>query len=288
MALAPDFVVVGHLTLDAYAGGYLLGGAAYSALTAARLGRRVGLFTSFGPDLEPGPALKEIQIISRPSPRSTIFRNTYRAGRREQRLLSLALPLEASHLPSSWRKAPAVHLAPMAAEVGPDFLEAFSGALMGASPQGWMRRWGPRQGQVRPAPWSWADQALSRLDALVVSQDDLVGDETLPTRWAAMVTCLVLTAGQEGAWVYYQGEKQHVAALSPMKVVDPTGAGDAFAAAFLVKWAEGADPFQAARFASRVASLVVAEKGLGGVPTLAQVEKGWVEPTPAEGGGGRG
>ncbi|MDP2727165.1 MAG: PfkB family carbohydrate kinase [Dehalococcoidia bacterium] len=274
MGMAPDFVVAGHLTLDTDNAGYLLGGTAYSALTAARLGRRVGLFTSFASDVEPGPDLEGVQVVSRPSPRSTIFRNTYKARRREQSVLSVALPLEASELPLSWRRASVVHLAPMANELGPEFLETFPGALIGASPQGWMRDWGP-DGLVRPAPWSWAEQALPRLDALILSLDDLAGDEAIIAQWATKVPCLVLTCGEAGAWVYYKGERRHVAACPSRRIVDPTGAGDVFAAAFLVKWAEWGDPVPAARFAGLVASFVVEEKGLAGVPTLAQVEECW-------------
>lgn len=278
MGLPPDFVVAGHLTLDAADQGYLLGGAAYSALTAARLGRRVGLFTSFGPDLEPGPDLEGIQVLARPSPHSTIFRNVYQAGRRQQRVLSLALPLEAEQIPPSWRAASVVHLAPMVGELGPEFLEAFPKALMGASPQGWLRRWGSG-GCVEAAPWTWADKALARLDALILSRDDLAGDEAMATRWAAIVPCLVLTCGEAGAWVYRKGERQHVPALPIRGLVDPTGAGDAFAAAFLVKWAEGVEPIVAARFAALVASFVVEKKGLAGIPTLPQVEAAWgVQP----------
>lgn len=272
--MVPDFVVAGHLTLDADNGGYLLGGAAYSALTAARLGRRVGLLTSYGPDLAPREDLEGIQVVAHASPRSAVFRNTYDYGRRRQWVLSAALPLDVTDIPPAWREAPVVHLAPVLAELGAGFPDAFPKALMGASPQGWMRRV-DRQGRVCPAPWSWADQILSRLDLLVVSVEDLAGDEALIDQWAGKVRCLTLTAGAGGAWVYYEGQKRHIEAFPARKLVDPTGAGDAFASAFLVKWSEGADPFEAARFASLVASFVVEAKGIAGVPTRQKVEERW-------------
>ncbi len=277
MGTPPDFVVVGHITLDTANGSALLGGAAYSALAASRLGRRVGLFTSYGPDLKPGPDLDEVQVMARSTPRSTVFRNSYRAGRREQRVLSASLPLNQAEIPPTWRQAAIVHLAPMVGEVGPEFLEAFPGALMGASTQGWVRRIGP-EGVVEPSPWAWSDQALSRLDAVIFSLEDVAGDEALILRWAAQARCLVLTEGKRGAWVYCHGEKRHIKAFRVAKVVDPTGAGDVFASAFLVKWAEGMDPFQAAAFAGVAASFVVEHQGLAGVPTLAQLEEWWRRP----------
>jgi sugar/nucleoside kinase (ribokinase family) len=55
--------------------------------------------------------------------------------------------------------------------------------------------------------------------------------------------------------------------------VDPTGAGDVFAAAFLVRYRETGDPFASALFASCAASLSVEAPGLEGVPTRARVEE---------------
>lgn len=285
-AMTPDFVVAGHLTLDKGKARHRLGGAAYSALAASRLGRRVGLLTSFGPELGPAPPgrrpegwascseLEGVEVVARPSSQTTVFRNSYRAGLRRQKVLSFALPLDAAEIPPSWRQAAIVHLSPMLGEVGREFLEAFPRALMGASPQGWLRRVGA-DGQVAPSPWGWADAALSRLDLVVVSQEDLAGNEGLALDWESKARCLVVTQGEGGAWVSYRGEKRHIPAARARKVVDPTGAGDVFAAAFLVKWAEGLDPFQAASFASAAASFVVEQEGLAGVPTASQVQERW-------------
>lgn len=272
MEVAPDFIVAGHITLDKVNGEYLPGGSAYSALTAARLGRRVGLVTSFGPDLHFPIELEGVQIIAIPSPQSTVFVNVYHEGRREQQTTSIAGCLRAEVVPPNWRAVSAVHLAPMLGEVGPDFLDAFPKARMLASPQGWLRCLGPG-GRVLPSSWNWADQAISRLDGMVVSSEDLAGDEETFGRWVAKIPCLVLTEGERGSHVYFGSKQWHIPAYITEKVVDPTGAGDAFAAAFLVKWSEGAGPYQAARFANIVASLVVEGKGLAGVPTLAQVEE---------------
>ncbi len=268
---APGLVVVGHLTLDINEGGYLLGGAAYAALTAARLGYHVGLLTSYGPDLQPEVLLEDVSIVCQPAPTSTVFRNVYRNGRREQTVVSQALPLDRSHIPSSWQGAP-VLLAPMMGEVGPDFLDAFLRSQMGACPQGWMRQT-LRGGRVTPAPWTWAGEGLGKLDCLVLSVDDLEGNTALASGWASSVTCLVLTRGGEGVWLYYKGACQHVPPFPPARVVDPTGAGDAFASAFMLEWIESGSPELAARFASMVASCVVEAKGLEGVPSRERVNE---------------
>jgi len=54
--------------------------------------------------------------------------------------------------------------------------------------------------------------------------------------------------------------------------VDPTGAGDIFAAAFFIRYRESADVIEAARFANACAALSVRKAGLAGVPTRSAVE----------------
>jgi sugar/nucleoside kinase (ribokinase family) len=81
----------------------------------------------------------------------------------------------------------------------------------------------------------------------------------------------VVTEGQDGATLYYQGETVHCAPR-PTKAVDPTGAGDVFAAAFLVRLDETEDPYEAARFANVAASLSVEGEGIESVPTRAEIQ----------------
>jgi sugar/nucleoside kinase (ribokinase family) len=54
--------------------------------------------------------------------------------------------------------------------------------------------------------------------------------------------------------------------------MDPTGAGDVFSAAFLIRLAETGDPCEAARFANVAASFSIEAPGVSGIPTRRQVE----------------
>jgi sugar/nucleoside kinase (ribokinase family) len=54
--------------------------------------------------------------------------------------------------------------------------------------------------------------------------------------------------------------------------VDPTGAGDVFAAAFFVRLLNTRDPWEAARFANRMAAVSVTRPGMQGVPTSDEVK----------------
>ncbi|HKS69680.1 MAG TPA: PfkB family carbohydrate kinase, partial [Ktedonobacterales bacterium] len=57
----------------------------------------------------------------------------------------------------------------------------------------------------------------------------------------------------------------------PAREMDPTGAGDVFAAALLAALAEGRSPATAMDFANRVAALSVEGEGLAGVPTRGEL-----------------
>ena len=50
------------------------------------------------------------------------------------------------------------------------------------------------------------------------------------------------------------------------ELVDSTGAGDIFAAAFLIHLRQTSDPLAAASFANQLAALSVSRQGLAGVP----------------------
>jgi sugar/nucleoside kinase (ribokinase family) len=59
----------------------------------------------------------------------------------------------------------------------------------------------------------------------------------------------------------------------PAGEVDATGAGDVFAAAYLVRLHETDDPLSAGLFASCAASISIEAPGLEGIPTRLQVEE---------------
>jgi sugar/nucleoside kinase (ribokinase family) len=59
--------------------------------------------------------------------------------------------------------------------------------------------------------------------------------------------------------------------------VDPTGAGDVFAAAFFVRLLNTRDPWEAARFANRMAAISVTRPGVAGVPSMEEVQNCMVE-----------
>jgi sugar/nucleoside kinase (ribokinase family) len=267
----PQYLVVGHITIDLIpGGGYRLGGTAtYAALAASRLGVCVGVLTSGGEEIMPQPA--DSVIVHRcPSLTSTIFENIYTDHRRRQYVRGVAGVLTPEDVPADWRLAPIVHLGPIAQEVSPSLAEAFPGALVGVTPQGWLRRW-DEQGLVSPIAWVDGERILSAADVVVLSLEDLGGDRSLLQSYIDQARLLILTVGERGAIVHRDGKSERVPAFV-VNEVDPTGAGDVFAAAFLIRYAEMRDPIEAARFANSAASFVVEGPGPSTVPTRGQVE----------------
>jgi 1D-myo-inositol 3-kinase len=85
------------------------------------------------------------------------------------------------------------------------------------------------------------------------------------------VRTIIITRAERGATAYQAGESCHYPAR-PAEEVDPTGAGDVFAAAYLIRLTETGDACEAASFASVVASFSVEGPGVEGIPLRSQVE----------------
>ncbi|MFQ5944906.1 MAG: PfkB family carbohydrate kinase [Anaerolineae bacterium] len=267
----PDFVALGHVALDLTDDGWILGGtAAYAASTARNLGRRAAVVTSAEDGLDLAAHLPDIQIEASGAPATTTFRNTYTEEGRIQWLHSRAAPLTPADVPGAWREAPIALLAPIAREVSEDLADLFPRALLGISLQGWLRRW-DTAGRVTPAAWEPSARFLARADALILSEQDLTGiqEPMMPILEAARLT--VLTQGDRGATLLRSGDAIQIPAPTSHEV-DPTGAGDVFAAAFLIQLAQTRDPVGAVAFANRAAALSVRGPGLTAVPTREEVE----------------
>jgi ribokinase len=68
---------------------------------------------------------------------------------------------------------------------------------------------------------------------------------------------IVITIGRDGVVVDDGSNREHVPAVEVDTVLDSTGAGDAFCAAYTTALVEGAEPIEAARFAAHAGALAV-------------------------------
>ncbi len=270
-----DYLVIGHVTIDLTPEGPRLGGtAAYAGLTARALGLRVGIVTSWAMELPLGP-LQDIPIINFPAEVSTTFENQYTAEGRRQTIRNLAPNLGLNLVPEPWKNAPIVHLGPVAQEVEPSLVRYFPTALIGVTPQGWLRAW-DASGKVTASEWPEASFVLSHAGAAVVSIHDVDGDEHRIEEMAASCRVLAVTEGELGTRLYWHGDVRRFRAPEVTEV-DPTGAGDVFAAAFFTRLYTTRDPWEAARFATQLAAYSVTRPGLSGIPTENEIQECTVE-----------
>jgi len=267
----PSYLVVGHVAKDLTPSGPRLGGtAAYAALTARALGYTPALVTACDNDLDLTP-LDGLDIAATPSPTSTTFENIYRPEGRRQYLRARAPVLSIACVPSALRSAAIVHVGPIAGEVPTDLVEALASAgnFLGLTPQGWMRRWAG-DGQVYPSNWADAFSLLPLASAVVLSLEDLQGDWGVAQSWSQVAKVLVVTLGAGGCTVFAQGQPEKHVPAPEVTEVDPTGAGDVFAAAFFTRLHETQSPSAAAEFANRIAAVSVTRPGLAGIPSAAE------------------
>ncbi len=269
----PRLVTVGHVTWDRRPQGEVLGGAAsYAGLAAHRLGWDVAVLTAAGADLDPGRDLPGLSVFVTPAARTTRFQNTYTDdGARRQVVTSRAEPIDLSVLPDEWRRPEALLLGPVVGEVPPRLALAFEAELVGAAGQGWLRQI-EADGEVSAGTWTDPAADLAGVHALFLSEHDLSGARLAGADLLRFVPMLALTRGFEGLRLFVRDAVHEVPTL-PRPELDPTGAGDVLAAAFLVRYYETGDPLAAAAFGACAASCCVEGVGASSLGTRAEVER---------------
>ena len=274
------------------------GAAAYAGLLLHRWGAPTEILTAADPAFPFLDALAGIPLTRLDSTTRTVFENRYRAdGSREQRLLSRAAPLPEEALAKAVAALPpgsAVLYAPIADELPgsgplprPLPRPAGAGSFAGAIPQGMLRRADPASGRVTLAAPADLSRRLSGLDLVCLGEEEarVAGIRTAPARAPgrrnlaqAPRPLLAVTKGAAGALLFGPSPSDPAEAETPpllvpafpAKAMDPTGAGDVFAAALLFGLWRGEAPDCAARLAAAAAALTVEAPGVTGIPRRAE------------------
>lgn len=266
----PDFLAIGFCCHDLVDGKNILGGAAsYSSLAAKNFGKKTAVLTSVGKDFQFFDLFEKegIDFYNKEASKTTVFENIYREGKRRQYLHARANTLFPSDLPSHLAKAPLVLFSTIADDLDFKLLSAFPNALKGAIIQGWLRQW-DENGNVSPKDFDW--KKLKGIDVVIMSEDDIQNIEKAIQEIIKNVPTVVVTKGKNGASIYTKKEHLHFSSF-PSKEVDPTGAGDIFAASFLMHYNQTKDLALAAAFAHSAASLIIEAIGLQ-IPNLEEVK----------------
>ncbi|MDP9282502.1 MAG: PfkB family carbohydrate kinase [Chloroflexota bacterium] len=282
--MSADFLAIGHVARDEFEGEptWRLGGTAlYAAATAARLGTATALVTRVGPVEK--PALEErcaqlgITLHALPSSATTTFGFRYVDGKRFMRLTARAKGIAPADVPAEWRKARAVVLGSVAHELDRSLFGTTSPYATVLVAQGYLREWSA-DGAIRPRPWEDAEEIVQLVSAVVLSEDDVAGDLSAPRRWARNGRVCV-TLAERGVLVLDRGSETTIPGYPAERVVDPTGAGDAFAAGLAIALADGRPPDECARYANAVASFAVEGVGMETLADRAFVDARMTRPS---------
>ena len=253
----PRLLAIGHVTWDRLQGQTVLGGSVtYATQTARKLGWEAAALTSAGPDFDPARDLPGVTTFLARGDATTRFVNNYgEGGARTQVLSSRAGDVVLSLVPEEWRNPDVLLLGGVAAEIHGRAAEAFAAEVVGANAQGWVRAFGPG-GEVTPCEWQRPDENLAGVHALFLSEHDIPGALRRSRDLLSFVPMIAVTSGWRGLSLVTRDGIEQVPGF-PRTEVDPTGAGDVFAATFLMRYQETGNPSEAAVFSCCAASCVV-------------------------------
>jgi sugar/nucleoside kinase (ribokinase family) len=278
-----DVVPVGHFSIDSIhlpnrkAPVVILGGSvAYAAISASRLNARVGVVSKVGSDFpeaykwwleQEGIDLSGLRKV--PDSRTTSFELIYDHDLADRTLLlrSVAPPLTTTDLPTSLRSG-VIHICPIASEISYDVVETLKhqADILSLDPQGLVRGYGENgeAQRVRLADRSvleLIDIYKSSLDEIRAVTDVADLDSAIKGLHDCGISIVIVTMGSRGAAVSIQGTRYNVPAVEPAKLVDPTGAGDAFIGSFLAEYANDENIMRCACVGAAAASFIV--EGVG-------------------------
>ena len=265
-----EIAAIGHVSRDIVAGGEPRPGGPvlYAALALARLGADARIAASCAAadrDLLLRP-LEELGFPLRwhESSATTAYRFHYEGDRRVMTQDAVGDPWTAEQAREGAGEARWVH-------VGALVRTDFSAAVLAALAAGGRTLLLDAQGLVRtPALGALRTDgdigdALTHVTILKLDDAEaaaLVGTAE-PDRLRDLgVREVLLTLGSRGAWVITSSSSRLVPAgeLDAGVGVDPTGAGDTFAAAYLVHRSRGAEPVEAARAATEAVAELLASR----------------------------
>lgn len=274
------FVAIGNVVIDqglkdeSIYGGSVI----YSSLLALKLGLRTMAITSFGKDFAKlNYDWKNIQFFVQPAPFSTRVQLIYDVKGNRQIILKKEGGTISKNLLPDISDADIVFICPVVHEINSKLVstiaKAKKRAIIVTTPQGWLRDWKKEGSPIFQTQWKNAKEILSKTDILIISDEDIKKDTSVLNVYRNFIKengIVVVTQGFKGATAY-RGKEIVFSKAYPAKVVDPTGAGDIFAASFAIAWKETSSLKQSLQFANLAASFVIEGIGTSNMPTRLKI-----------------
>ncbi len=268
-----EYLLVGTVTKDVeFESGFTIGGTVtYAATVVKNMGWRPIIITRAATDFVPPKHLSDVTWLIIPTDETTTYRNDYYPTGRIQTIGPIAEGIMTGvDIPSDYQQPAIVHLCPLAQDVDPEVTTVFSNTLLTATPQGWLRQW-DEQGIVSLGTPQKMEKALSCIQMAVISIEDVEGDWSIVEGMAQKIETLVVTEGENGCTVF-NGNKRVSVPPRPARPIDPTGAGDVFAAVFFIHFHETKNLEVSARYANVAASMSIERRGVEQMPTRVEIE----------------
>ncbi len=260
----PQLLAIGHVTWDVEphdVNAREPGGAvAFASVTAQRLGIEAAIVTSCADDYPIDEVTAHPDAFVRTKSRHTsTFENRYDAnGERQQVLHHVADRIDVEDIPRDWRNTDMLFVGPLTQELPIDCLSTLQPRVSCVVPQGWLRKWN----KTLPSPVTVSTAPPAGMSAgwdICVLSESEIEPQTMP-QWRALTQNLIVTQGCQGTLLYTDADTMPVKIPSFADKVsgagrETTGAGDVFAAAMLIRYAQTGDGYASARFASACAAL---------------------------------
>lgn len=282
-----DLAVVGQIVLDhighngRFRGPILGGPAVYASLTARALDASVTVTSTVGQDFghrrlarlhDHGISIRHIRVVNS---QTTSFKINYHGSGRSLKVVSICDAIHAEDL-LRCPEANAIHIGPVLHEVSSCHVARLArrNAIACLDPQGYFR-YVAADGSVQVRNWR-DNGVLKEIDVLKVSDDELkalIGNDWSTGKLAKLGPDIVfITKGAKGSMVWSRDEGTFRVPAYKTRVVDPTGAGDAMAGAFLISWNRTNDLIWSVAVGAAVASFVVEKLGPTNFGTRRQIE----------------
>lgn len=232
---------------------YKLGGTvSYSGKLSNALSCSCTILTSYSSAFKFEDDFHKIKLINQGSEKTTCFRNEYSSGIREQKLFSVADEIRLEGLSRICSEYDIIHIAPIIHELDLSIQQVIpEDSFCLVTPQGWLRDISGEKVINK-----YIDLRIFKNRIIIISQDDI--DLTLGESLEISEHCrlLIITRASKGASLFINGEVIHYDAIK-VKEIDPTGAGDIFAAAFTIEYYRTGNADKAIKFAIELAGVSV-------------------------------
>jgi sugar/nucleoside kinase (ribokinase family) len=269
-----DHIVNGPKSVRAFGGTVL-----YAGLFLARSGHEVTIIGKGDAEMENW--IEHQGIITThfyQTSRTVEFDNVYVHNRREQ-FARCGEKINLSEVPDIAFRSEAILVGSVLQEVDPEIVRASRQGVLMLEAQGFMRHLSS-EGKVLHRKSGDAEAAVRHCDILKVDEAEAaVLTATTGANTAAGVLyqmgpkIVIVTCGERGV-IIFDGTQMIRIRAPETDVIDPTGAGDVFGAAFLIKYLQTEDLIQAGLFGSAAAALSMTEFGTAAVPSAREAARG--------------